>query len=156
VSEFVSFVLERSIPKLSALLTQRNRALQALGGLVGTDSIFATHGNEWQQQRAWFAPAFSLSHLLTLVPGMIEEVLVFKETLTKLAVSKETFSMSEKLSKVTIDVIGRTVGDIRLNSQTGYSGIQDSFQKATEWSIGQGEPLWVNILRPFIQPWYVE
>jgi hypothetical protein len=86
---------------------------------------------------------------------MIEEVLIFKETLTKLAVSKKTFSMSDELGKVTIDVIGRSVGDIRLNSQTEYSGIQDSFQKATEWSKGQGDPLWVKILNPLMQPWYV-
>jgi hypothetical protein len=44
-------------------------------GLVGTDSIFATHGKEWQQQRSWFAPALSLTHQLTLVPGMVEETL---------------------------------------------------------------------------------
>jgi cytochrome P450 len=78
-----------------------------LGGLVGTKSIFATAGHEWQRQRSWFAAAFSMTHLLTLVPGMIEESIVFKEKLTKFAVSGEVFSMNDAAIRLTIDVIAR-------------------------------------------------
>lgn len=137
------------------ILIKNHRSADTLGGLTGTESIFSLHGKEWQQQRAWFAPAFSLSHLLALVPGMVEEVLIFKESLTKFAVSNETFSMADELVKLTMDVIGRSVGDIRLNSQTGYSGIRAWFQKTTEWTKGYGEPFWVPILRPLMHPWYV-
>jgi cytochrome P450 len=141
---------------INAILIQRNyRSIDFLGGLVGTDSIFSTHGKEWQQQRSWFAPAFSLTHLLTLVPGMIEETLVFKEKLTQLAVSQKEFSMNDELTRLTIDVIGRSVGDIKLNSQSSYSGIQHSFEKAIDWCVGQANPWWQRALRPFMVRWYV-
>jgi cytochrome P450 len=121
-----------------------------LRGLIGTKSLFVTQGAEWQRQRSWFSPAFSLTHLLTLVPGMVEEGLVFKEKLTQFAVSGEAFSMNDAALRLTIDVIARSVGDIRLKSQTEYSEIQDHFVKATEWTAGMTAPLWHKILSPFM------
>jgi cytochrome P450 len=120
-----------------------------LGGLVGTKSIFSTAGMEWQRQRSWFSPAFSMSHLLTLVPGMIEETLAFKEKMTKYAVSGEVFPMMDATIKLTIDVIARSVGDIKLKSQTEHSEIQEQFTKALDWTAGQTEPIWKRILSPF-------
>lgn len=127
-----------------------------LGGLVGTKSIFVTKGNEWQRQRSWFSPAFSLSHLLTLIPGMVEEALVFKEKLTKFAVSGEVFSMNDAALKLTIDVIARSVGDIRLKSQTEYSEIQDRFIKATDWTAGMTDPVWKKLMSPFMMKWHTK
>ena len=121
-----------------------------LRGLVGTKSIFVTQGAEWQRQRSWFNPAFSLNHLLTLVPGIVEEGLVFKEKLTEFAVSGEVISMNDAAMKLTIDVIARSVGDIRLKSQTEFSEIQNHFVKATEWTAEMSAPLWHHILSPFM------
>ncbi|KAH7420149.1 cytochrome P450 [Cadophora sp. MPI-SDFR-AT-0126] len=125
-----------------------------LRGVVGTKSIFSTNGAEWSRQRSWFAPSFSLAHLLKLVPGMIEESLVFKEKLTRFAVSGEVFSMNDATMKLAIDFIGRTVGDIRLKSQTEYSPIQDHFVKALSWTAGQTDSLWKKALSPFMMDWY--
>jgi len=109
-------------------------ARRFLRGLVGTKSIFSTSGAEWQRQREWFSPAFSMSHLLTLVPGIIQETLVFKEKMTKFAVSGEVFIMNDEATKLTIDVIARSVGDIKLKSQTEHSQIYFHFTKGLDWS----------------------
>ncbi|KAF8848019.1 cytochrome P450 [Acephala macrosclerotiorum] len=136
------------------LFPRHQFSVNFLGGIVGKKSIFSTMGKEWQQQRSWFAPAFAMSHLLTLVPGMIEEVLVFKEKLTKSAVKGETFSMNDEAMKLAIDLIGRNVGDIKLRSQIGYSPIQDSFSSAIEWTAGVTEPWWKKVLSPVMMRWY--
>jgi len=125
-----------------------------LRGMVGTKSIFSTNGAEWQRQRSWFAPAFSMTHLLTLVPGIVEETLVFREKMTKLAKSGEVFSMNDAAIKLTIDVIARSVGDIRLRSQTKYSGIQNHFEKAVGWTAGNTQPLWKKIVGPWVMDWH--
>jgi len=61
--------------------------------LVGTKSSFSTDGKEWQAQRSWFTPAFSVSHLTALVSGMVEETLIFRGKLIEYAVFGEVFSM---------------------------------------------------------------
>ncbi|CZT41156.1 uncharacterized protein RSE6_00867 [Rhynchosporium secalis] len=129
-------------------------AKKFLRGVVGTNSIFSTNGAKWSRQRSWFAPAFSLSYLLKLVPGMIEESLVFKEKLTKFAVSGEVFSMNDATMKLAIDFIGRTVGDISLKSQTQYSSIQDSFVRSFSWTVGQTDPIWKKLASPFMMDRY--
>ncbi|CZR60715.1 related to sterigmatocystin biosynthesis P450 monooxygenase STCS [Phialocephala subalpina] len=136
------------------LFPRHQFAINFLGGIVGKKSIFSTMGKEWQQQRSWFAPAFSMGHLLTLVPGMIEEVLVFKEKLTKFAVTGDTFVMNDEAMKLAIDLIGRNVGDIKLRSQVGYSPIQDSFSSAIEWTAGVTDPWWKKLLSPVMMRWY--
>lgn len=129
-------------------------AVNFLRGMVGTKSIFSTQGEEWHRQRSWFAPAFSLSQILSLVPGMVEETLVFREILTRHAVSGEVFSMSEKTTRLAIDVIGRSVGNFQLKSQSGYNTIQDAFMHAVGWTAGQTDPWWKKMLSPFMMDWY--
>jgi cytochrome P450 len=104
-----------------------------LKGILSTKSVFSAVGAEWQRQHSWFAPAFSMQHLLTLVPGMIEETM---ENLKKYAVSGQVFKMNDETSHLAIDIISRTVENIRLKSQSEYSPIQDAFTKAITWTAG--------------------
>ncbi|RQM07405.1 hypothetical protein DH86_00003198, partial [Scytalidium sp. 3C] len=92
--------------------------------------------------------------ILSLVPGMVEETLVFREILTRHAVSGEVFSMSEKTTRLAIDVIGRSVGNFQLKSQSGYNTIQDAFMHAVGWTAGQTDPWWKKMLSPFMMDWY--
>lgn len=124
-----------------------------LRGLVGTKSIF-TDGKEWQAQRSWFAPAFSMSHLTTLVPGMVEETLVFREKLTNYAVSGETFPMLELAIRLTIDVISRTGFDMKLKSQTQDGSIYDAFQGAISWTAGLVANTFHKALSPYMMDYY--
>jgi cytochrome P450 len=125
-----------------------------LRGLVGTKSVFSTNGKEWQAQRSWFAPAFSMSHLTTLVPGMVEETLVFREKLTKYAVSGETFSMLELAIRLTIDVISRSGFDMKLKTQTEDGPIYDAFQGAISWTAGLVANTFHKALSPYMMDYY--
>jgi cytochrome P450 len=129
-------------------------ALSTTARLSGKKSLFSTMGATWQRQRGWFAPAFSMSHLLTLVPAMVEETLVFKENLTRFAVSGEVFPMNDAAVRLAIDFIGRTVGDIRLGSQTGYSAIQSAFESTINWTPAQAKSLWKKVCAPIMEWWY--
>lgn len=130
-------------------------ALKFLGGIPGSKSLFSTFGLEWQHQRSWFAPAFSMQNLLAMVPGMVEETLVFKEKLTQCAVSGEVFNMNDLAMRLAIDFIARTMGDIRLKSQTEDNAIYDAFQHAIGWTAGHTDPWWKHLLSPFMMWWHV-
>ncbi|CZT12470.1 uncharacterized protein RCO7_07697 [Rhynchosporium graminicola] len=118
----------------------------SLGPIVGSNSVFSSEGAEWARQRKWFTPAFSMSHMLSLIPSMIEETMVFCDKLTQNAASGTVFSMNDATTKLAIDFIGRTVGDIRLKSQTGHSSVLSSFSSATSWTASFSSPLWKRIL----------
>ena len=125
-----------------------------LRGIVGTKSLFSIHGAEWKRQRSWFAPAFSMAHLITLVPGIVEETMVFREKLTKHAISGKVLITNDATTRLTIDVIARSVGDIRLKSQTEHSDIFHHFTKAVNWTAGNTAPLWQKLMSPFMMDYY--
>jgi hypothetical protein len=45
--------------------------------------MVAVSGDYWRKVRKMFNPAFAVSHLETLVPGIVEESMVFVDLLTK-------------------------------------------------------------------------
>lgn len=129
----------------SPLFNRHPLTLQTLRGLVGSKSIFSTNGHEWQTQRSWFGPAFAMNHLLTLVQGIMEETLIFRDSMKKLAETGEIFSLNEMMTKLTFDVIGQTVGNIKFKAQTENSEIYNQFGKTANWMpwvTGQMAPFW--------------
>ena len=56
-----------------------------------------------------FNPGFSNTHLMTLVGGIVDDCLVFKDILAKHAGAQDIFALEEEATKVTIDVIGRVI-----------------------------------------------
>jgi cytochrome P450 len=55
-------------------------------------------GEHWYKLRKMFNPAFSQGHLETLVPGMVDEVMVFARILDAAAKSQETILMLDALT----------------------------------------------------------
>jgi len=53
--------------------------------IIGKMSIVTVSGDYWKKVRMMFNPAFATSHLETLIPGMIEEVMVFIDILENAA-----------------------------------------------------------------------
>jgi cytochrome P450 len=148
------FILDPSLVSQITSFSRHPFANTFLRGLVGTKSIFSTQGSEWSAQRSWFSPAFSASHILTLVPGMIEETLVFREKLTALAIQGKRFSMNDLCLRLAIDVIARSGFDIRLKSQSHESELYDAFQGAIEWTAGSTAGWLTKILSPVMMDWY--
>jgi cytochrome P450 len=64
--------------------------LKFLDPIIGKTSLITVSGDYWKKVRKMFNPAFSTSHLESLVPGMIEEILVFVDLLEGAAKSDET------------------------------------------------------------------
>lgn len=62
---------------------------------------------------------FSTQHLLTLVPGIVDDALVYVEKLTEHAQKQDLFRLEEDTTRLTVDVIGKVVLDVRFNMQRG-------------------------------------
>jgi len=75
--------------------------------IIGKTSLVTVTGDYWRKIRKMFSPAFATSHLETLVPGMVEEALVFMEVLNEAAEKNKVLRLGECLPALTMDVIAR-------------------------------------------------
>ena len=82
---------------------------QFLKPLTGKEDLVTLEGSAWKYWRAIFNPGFSMNHILTLVPAMIEEVEIFKDILRDHARKGDMFLLEEATLNLTVDVIGRVV-----------------------------------------------
>ncbi|KAL7628326.1 hypothetical protein AAE478_002526 [Parahypoxylon ruwenzoriense] len=105
------FTQEHSLPKFWAM-----RKIEFKPFTNGEDLV-NLEGQEWKTARSLFNPGFSVRNLLSLVPDMIEETLVFRERLRKAAASGEVVKLENYTTDVTVDIIGRAVLGTRLETQ---------------------------------------
>lgn len=77
--------------------------------IAGGPNLFDLPENEWRPWRAIFAKGFNAEHTLSLVPGMVKETLVFRETLRNLAQKGDMFLLDFKTLRFTMDLIGKTI-----------------------------------------------
>ncbi|KAI1386888.1 cytochrome P450 [Hypoxylon trugodes] len=116
------FIQENSLPKFWALSQVEFKPFTGGKDLVTID------GNEWKQARAMFNPGFSARNLLSLVPDMVEEVLVFQGRLRQAATSGEVVKLEDYTTDITIDIIGRAVLGTRLKTQTQPSRLMSTMK----------------------------
>jgi len=57
--------------------------------------MVSSDGPHWKKWRAIFNPGFAGSHLMTLVPGIVDYVTIFAEKLTDLSTKHEPFRLEE-------------------------------------------------------------
>ena len=90
--------------------TERPPALSAwFLPLAGGPNLFDLPGKDWKPWRAVFNKGFSADHLLSLVPNMVEEILVYRETLQQHAQRGTMFCLDPITLRLMMDLIGRTV-----------------------------------------------
>ncbi|RJE23812.1 Cytochrome P450 [Aspergillus sclerotialis] len=146
-------------PKLAHQIAQTNplprhpMVTQYVRPLVGTHSMLIQNGAEWKELRTMFRAGFSKQHLMTLVPMMVDHILVFSERLNDIAERQVVCQMEDLATKLTVDVIGRVVLDVELNSQTGDNELVEAFRKSMTW-IPNGQQFNLNPLRPVMQKYY--
>ena len=75
--------------------------------IIGKTSLVTVTGDYWRKVRKMFSPAFASSHLETLVPGVVEEALVFLDVLHEAADKGIVLKLGERLPALTMDVIAR-------------------------------------------------
>lgn len=71
--------------------------------------MFDMREHEWKPWRSAFSKAFSAEHTLSLVPGMVDETMVYCESLQKRAEKKEFLYLDLITLRFTIDIIGKTI-----------------------------------------------
>jgi Cytochrome P450 len=96
------FTQETSLPK-HYMMQAEFYPFSQLNDLVNQE------GQVWKTWRSIFNPGFSSKNLLSLVPMMLEEILVFREWLKKVATTEEVIKLEDQARRVTIDVMGRAV-----------------------------------------------
>jgi cytochrome P450 len=66
---------------------------------------------QWKQSRTLFNPGFSISHLMTLVPSIVEDTLIFYKLLDKIAEKQEIVQLDHMTAHLTIDIMGHLILD---------------------------------------------
>lgn len=105
-----------------------------IGHVVGKTSLVISGGALWKRTRAIFNPGFSAGHLTTLIPSIVDDVLVYLDILSKLADSEKIAPIEDLLARLTIDIMGHIVLDHDLNSQTGENKLVMAFREAVKWT----------------------
>lgn len=85
-------------------LPKHEGVLGFLQPLIGSHGLVTMEGEEWRYWRGVFNPGFNAAHLVTLVPGLVENTLVLHEILRNRAAEGEMFSLFETMSRLTMDM----------------------------------------------------
>ncbi|KAL8744557.1 MAG: hypothetical protein Q9190_003216 [Brigantiaea leucoxantha] len=156
---FGPLILVLLSPDMMFQLTQANQIPKDKGlrhflrPLTGEADLVTLEGTAWKRWRTIFNPGFSANHILTLVPGMVEEVEVFRGVLDKKAKKGDLFFLEEASLSLTIDIIGRVVMDHKFASQTKHNELTTALRNQLEWcTTGMNvNPLeYINIFRPLV------
>jgi cytochrome P450 len=101
-------------PTMVAQFSQQDSPLPKHPGIrkfmqpvTGGHDLVSMEGQTWKIWRKTFNPAFSANHMMTLVPSMMEEVMVFRDILREHAEKQAMFSLDEATINATMDVIGK-------------------------------------------------
>lgn len=70
--------------------------------ILGKTSLVTVYGEYWRKVRRMFSPAFAVSHLETLIPGVIEESMVFVKILENAAKEGEVLKFGHRLPVNTV------------------------------------------------------
>ena len=77
--------------------------------LVGPKNLLTMEGQDWKYWRGIFNPGFNVGHLITLVPGIVEDTLTYCDILREHATKGDMFQLEEVTTKLTVDIIGKVV-----------------------------------------------
>lgn len=73
--------------------------------VIGGPSIITMNDDEWKVWRGIFNPGFSASHMLDLVPTIIESVDLFCHLLSEKASRDDVFSLCKMTTRLTMEII---------------------------------------------------
>ncbi|KAH7311263.1 cytochrome P450 [Stachybotrys elegans] len=88
-----------------------------MGDLIGPRTIMCKQGEDWKATRKRFNPGFAPSHLMTLLPFILDKTTRFLEFLDHFAQSEETFTLDDLTTNLTFEIIGAIVMEEDMNAQ---------------------------------------
>ena len=74
--------------------------------LTRNNDLVSMEGRPWKEWRSVFNPGFSLNHLNTLMPRILQAVSTYSEVLAEHAQMKHMFHLEHATINMTMDVIG--------------------------------------------------
>lgn len=77
--------------------------------IAGGPNLFDMAEQEWRPWRQIFNKGFSTEQVTNLIPHVLEETEIYKETLRTLARKGEMFYLDLVTLRFTIDIIGKTI-----------------------------------------------
>ena len=80
-----------------------------VGPIAGRENLLTMEGQTHKTWRSTLNPCFSASHLISLLPMIVQDAVLFSQKLDEKARGGEVFRMKELTDDLVIDVIGRTV-----------------------------------------------
>ncbi|KIW70862.1 hypothetical protein, variant 2 [Phialophora macrospora] len=127
-----------------------------LAKLLGPSNMVSLEGQAWKSLRSIFNPGFSASHLITLVPYVVDSSLVFLDLLREKAKTGEPVQLDPLTIGFAIDIIGKVVMDSDFDSQKKPHPIVTTFRKQVHMmpsasSIGPLDD--INFIRPLRLWW---
>ena len=145
------FTQDRYLPKHEGVR-------QFMKPMTGEHDMVTMEGQMWKRWRSIFNPGFSAGHIMTLIPGIVEEVVVFRNLLRERAKRKKNdiFQLEKLALNLSIDIIGKVVLDHKLNSQTAPNQLTSALRRQLSWcTVGiETNPLeHLNVVRPLVH-WY--
>jgi cytochrome P450 len=141
-------------PQIATQITQGNPPLtndrprllrRFMKPFTGGLTIFDLDEAEWKPWRAVFNKGFHGDRIMSLVPSMVEETIVYAETLKGLAEKGEMCFLDPLTLRFAIDVIGKMILNSSLGSQRGYNALADGMLGQSRWHNPNAE------INPFSQ-----
>ena len=77
------------------------------GRITGGYELFTMEGPMWKYWRSAFAHGFSSSHIMAVIPELIEEALVFRDILREKAKEGVRFTLESMTANLAADLLGR-------------------------------------------------
>ncbi|KAK8254829.1 cytochrome P450 [Phyllosticta capitalensis] len=121
-------VVDPGVAQLLTNLPKSPLIKHMLDSLVGQNSLVAMNGPLWKTWRTMLNPGFSLTNLMTLVPEIVDRSIDFCDILRDHAKKGDLFRMEEIATRLTIDIIGKIVLDVNLDSQHGDNELLTAFR----------------------------
>ncbi|PYH46164.1 cytochrome P450 [Aspergillus saccharolyticus JOP 1030-1] len=95
----------------------KSPTMKPLEPLLGPHSVITAEGEQWKALRKRYNPGFAPQHLLTLLPCIIDKARIFIQCLDKYVQTGEEFSLEDRCTSLTLDIIGAVTMDTDLNAQ---------------------------------------
>ena len=119
--------------------------------LGGPGNMVSAEGAEWKKWRSAFNPGFAASHLMTLVPDIVDQCNIFCNIMAERARKNELFRMEQASTKLTVDIIGKVVLDADFNSQSAPNELVDTVIHQVKWiDVGSAKFFPVDPVRYFV------
>ncbi|KAF9879490.1 hypothetical protein CkaCkLH20_03033 [Colletotrichum karsti] len=104
--------------------------------ITGGKSLLTMEGEEWKKWRRLFNPGFSAGYMMGLAPLIADEVAVFRQKLLDRCSEgvSEVFQLEDLTLRLTFDIIGSVVLDVRLRHQVEDHPLATALRRQIEWT----------------------